>query len=185
MIMKIFLARHGQTDWNLNNKIQGWTDVPLNKLGLEQAARLGEELKGVEFGQVYSSPLRRATETAEVALETARAFRGEIELMDELKERGFGEFEGRAGETYDARKYWDLGLNSSEGGVEPIKALFERLERAKARILSENEAGATVLVVAHGASLKALYYSLVGYEAGKTNFREFHLENGEVKAVEI
>lgn len=182
--MKIYLARHGQTDWNLHNKIQGWSDVPLNKTGLEQAKVLGESLRGVKFDKVYCSPLRRAKETAEVALATAGALM-DIDFEKNLVERGFGEFEGKSGEEYDAAKYWDFLLNCDAQGVESVKEMMARGEKVKMRILGENKKEATVLVVGHGASLRALYFNLVGFEVGKTNLREFYLKNGEVRVVEI
>lgn len=184
--MKIYLARHGQTDWNLNNKIQGRSDVPLNKTGVEQARELGRSLIGVKFEHIFCSPLRRARETAEVALEVAgmAAEKERIVFDPELVERNYGEYEGEPGESFDFRKYWDFGLDSSEAGVESIKTMFERGRRVAEKIRAL-PAETTVLVVAHGGFLKALYFNLVGYEAGKTEFRSFKLENGEARVVEI
>ena len=58
--MKIYLARHGQTDWNVEHKAQGRTDIPLNEVGLEQAKALGESIKNLSFDVCYASPLLRA-----------------------------------------------------------------------------------------------------------------------------
>ena len=151
--------------------------------GLEQARALGEELRGVKFDFAFASPLRRARETAEVAL-TAAGSGVELELDADLVERDYGKYEGKAGESFDFAKYWDFGLNCDEDGVEAIGEMFERGARVAER-LRGLPAEATVLVVAHGGFLKALYFNLVGYEVGKTEFRSFKLKNGEVRAVEV
>lgn len=66
--MNIYIVRHGETDWNVQLKLQGRSDIPLNATGIEQAEQTGENLKkaGISFDKVYSSPLQRAVKTAEL-----------------------------------------------------------------------------------------------------------------------
>lgn len=66
--MKIYTIRHGETDWNKLNRVQGATDNPLNEKGLQQAEETGENLKDIPFTKVYSSPLIRARQTTEGVL---------------------------------------------------------------------------------------------------------------------
>src|SRR5262245_47401752 len=66
-VLNLYIARHGQTDWNAERKLQGQTDTQLNANGRAQAERLAERLRGVQLDQVYSSTLARSRETAEIA----------------------------------------------------------------------------------------------------------------------
>src|SRR5690554_4521335 len=91
MQMKIYLTRHGQTEWNVIGKLQGWGNSNLTEKGIENAKRLSQRLKEVNFDYVYSSPQQRA-------LDTAKLIRGdrniEINVLDDLREIGFGSWEG-------------------------------------------------------------------------------------------
>ena len=90
--MKLLLTRHGQTDWNVAGKIQGTTDIELNETGKIQAKETGKKLLNYDIDVIISSPLKRAKNTAEII----RGDRDiEILLDDGLKERCFGEFEGK------------------------------------------------------------------------------------------
>jgi broad specificity phosphatase PhoE len=62
----IYVVRHGQTDWNLEGRFQGRIDIPLNEKGKNQAKKTKEKLEGIEFDKVFSSPLKRALETAQI-----------------------------------------------------------------------------------------------------------------------
>jgi hypothetical protein len=65
--LRIYLARHGETDWNVEHRLQGCTDTALNATGRQQAARLAERLKGIHLDAIYSSTLTRSRDTAEIA----------------------------------------------------------------------------------------------------------------------
>src|SRR4030095_246979 len=87
--LRIYLARHGETDWNAERRLQGRTETALNSTGRQQAAKLAERLKGIRLDAVYSSALGRSRETAEIV-------RGEVPLksLAGLNERNHGKFEG-------------------------------------------------------------------------------------------
>src|SRR4051812_15740291 len=91
------LVRHGETEWSLNGKHTGITDIPLTEHGREVARELGGKLSERDFAAVLSSPLQRSLETARLAgVDPSR-----IEVLDELREWDYGEFEGRT--TADIR----------------------------------------------------------------------------------
>lgn len=89
---KICVTRHGETDWNIAQILQGWIDVPLNETGRRQARELAQSLADAGFSAIVSSPLRRALETAEIIAETWRL--PPPVLHEGLKERYFGEVQG-------------------------------------------------------------------------------------------
>ena len=183
MDMKLYIARHGQTDWNLESRAQGRTDVPLNKTGISQAETLRDKIVDMEFDICYASPLKRAAKTAEIIVNG----KCPIVYNDLLVERCFGDFEGKKGkdlidimkaDTYSRR------LNYSKHNVESIRDTLERSRKFLEFVKSENPETARVLVVAHGELLKTLHFNIVGYD-DDTNFREFHLENGELAEYKI
>src|SRR5438874_11108266 len=85
--LRIFLARHGQTDWNVERRLQGGNDIELNNNGREQAKKLAEMLGNVEIDQIYCSGLRRSRETAEIV-----AGKIPVESLPGLNEQSFGSF---------------------------------------------------------------------------------------------
>ncbi|MBQ6486583.1 histidine phosphatase family protein [Candidatus Saccharibacteria bacterium] len=177
--MKLYLARHGQTDWNLEHRAQGQVDIPLNETGIKQAEELREKLKSYHFDICYASPLSRAAETAKIAVDG----QCEIIFMDDLKERYFGSLEGSDPKTWTMDDY-DRRINSNEGGIEPIKDLLARSKRALEKIKAENSPDSSVLIVAHGSFLKTMHFNIVGYD-DDTDFWSFSLENGEIKEYEV
>jgi probable phosphoglycerate mutase len=88
----ICIARHGETDWNLTGTLQGWLDIPINAQGRRQAAELADVCSATGFARIWSSPLIRASETAEIVAETLRL--PAPFLHDGLKERCFGVIQG-------------------------------------------------------------------------------------------
>ena len=89
-VLRIYLARHGQTDWNFEGRLQGTTDTELNATGRQQASELAERLKGIHLDAVYSSALRRSRDTAEVARGVAQLF-----PLPGFNERHLGKFQGQ------------------------------------------------------------------------------------------
>lgn len=87
-----YIFRHGETDWNLERRNQGWSDISLNQTGLAQAQALAESLRGVNFDIIYSSPLRRAAKTAQIVAANNNC---EIAFVDGLRERCGGVFDGK------------------------------------------------------------------------------------------
>ncbi len=184
--MRLYLVRHGETDWNKENRMQGRKGVGLNEVGVEQVKALAIKIRerGLEFDVCLASPLKRAVESAEILVG------GKCEILydERLVERGFGEFEGK---TLD--EYWegiggndttDRQLNYAGFGIEPINEVLGRaksfFEEAKEKYAGETR----VLVVAHGALLRALHFEIVGY-TDETDFHEMHFGNAEMREYEI
>lgn len=177
--MKLYVVRHGQTDWNLENRMQGQTDVPLNDTGINQARKLKKTLESYDFDICYCSPMKRAVQTASIAVNG----RTKILYDDDLKERSYGDYEGVDCATWDIDEN-NIRLNTNEGGIEPIKDVLARSKRVLKRIKAENPANAKVLVIAHGALLQALNFCIVGYD-DDTDFGTFELDNTALAEYEI
>ena len=178
--MKLYLARHGQTDWNLGHRVQGQTDIPLNATGISQAEALREKLKDYDFDVCYCSPLKRAVQTAEIAVGN----RVKIIFDDNLKERNYGSFEGADNRNWDKKNDLDRRANINDGGIEPIKDLLARSKKVLDRLKAENPPDAKILVVGHGTLLKTLHFNIIGYD-DDTDFLSFNLKNGDVVEHEI
>jgi Fructose-2,6-bisphosphatase len=163
---RIFLVRHGETDWNRTYRYQGTSDIALNETGLEQARRTALRLSSVVPDRIWASPLVRARRTAELIAERSRAD-VPVELDPDLVEVSFGKWEGlstaevaeRDAETLIAWRRSPFSV-VPEGG-EPPQAVFERAERVAKRLAQEGGAGEASFVVAHGAVLRALLAALM------------------------
>jgi broad specificity phosphatase PhoE len=145
---ELWLARHGETEWSVAGRHTGRTDVPLTARGEQQAAALGERLRGVEFAMMLASPLERARRTAELA-----GFDGALAFDDDLIEVDYGDYEGRTtAEIQRARPDWDLWRDGCPGG-ETIAEAARRAERVLARARA---ADGPVLLVGHGHLTRTL-----------------------------
>ena len=146
--MIFYLVRHGQTDWNIERRFQGQTDIPMNETGIRQISDLAQRIvrSGIRFGKLIASPLIRAKRSAEIIAETT-GFPGEIIFDKDFMERNCGALEGQL---------WtpDLDLEDPAYGVETEQALMERAERALAKYgFSKDE---RIMIVSHGAMLSAV-----------------------------
>jgi 2,3-bisphosphoglycerate-dependent phosphoglycerate mutase len=176
----VILLRHGQSQWNLENKFTGWVDVPLSERGIEEARRAGEKLAGRRLDRLFTSVLHRAIETARLALETAG--QGDVPTTRDaaLNERMYGDLQGmdkdQARERFGAEQVhvWRRSFDVRPPGGESLADTAARVVPYwEATILPEIRAGRNVLIAAHGNSLRALAMHIEG------------LSTDEVLALEI
>lgn len=143
------LLRHGQTDWNIDFRLQGVADIPLNKTGIAQAETAGKLIDGNDWDVLLSSPLSRAMATAEIVAKSAGFDLIHAEPL--LLERSFGEAEGLLYEEWKA-KYEDT---NQVPGAETLEALEARALLLLDKLAFEF-AGQRVLTVSHGALIRKL-----------------------------
>ena len=161
----VFVARHGETDWNTAGRWQGHTDVPLNENGRAQAKALALRLRGSRLAGVVASDLSRAHETARIVAAELGVTVAYVER--ELRERSFGVFEGltRAECETDHAEAWQAWLahRKPPRGAEGIEALTARMVASVGRV-AETVAGedAPALVVTHGGALRSVVASVTG-----------------------
>ncbi|MBC7333975.1 MAG: alpha-ribazole phosphatase [Actinobacteria bacterium] len=159
MSVKLFLIRHGQTIWNAEGKYQGDVDVELTNFGIKQAKLMAKYLSRVHFSSIYSSPLRRALDTARII---AKGRKREVIIRENLKELNFGKWEGLKfdeiskfyGSEY--KKWLDNPFKNTPPGGESFSSLTERSSKEIHRIIDENEDGSNVAVVTHGGVITSL-----------------------------
>jgi len=160
---QLILLRHGQSQWNLENRFTGWMDVPLSKQGEEEARSSGLKLKNYPIDTAYTSVLERANRTLEIALEAAEK-KGVPVFKDEaLNERHYGELQGLNKEE-TARKFgkekvqiWRRSYDVAPPGGESLKDTAARtLPYFKGTIAPELAKGKNILIAAHGNSLRSI-----------------------------
>jgi 2,3-bisphosphoglycerate-dependent phosphoglycerate mutase len=167
----LILLRHGQSQWNLENRFTGWVDVPLSPKGEEEARAAGEKLRGRRIDVIYTSVLKRAIDTATLALETAGIRDVPIVRDAALNERMYGDLQG-LNKAEAAQKWgdeqirqWRRSYDVKPPGGESLADTAARvLPYWESRILPDVKAGKNVLVAAHGNSLRALVMHLDGLD---------------------
>ncbi|HEY5627617.1 MAG TPA: 2,3-bisphosphoglycerate-dependent phosphoglycerate mutase [Nitrospira sp.] len=166
---RLVLLRHGESQWNLENRFTGWVDVPLSPRGIQEAKNAGEKLRSFTFHRAFTSVLARANETLRLALETIGQTGIPIEKNKALNERMYGELQG-LNKAETAKKYgdeqvkiWRRSYDVPPPGGESLKDTAERVlpyydQHIKPHVLN----GETILIAAHGNSLRALVMQLEG-----------------------
>ena len=179
----VYLARHGQTAWNLEKRLQGATDNALNDTGKAQARQLGERLKGVGFSAVYASSLARARETAALAVPDVAPM-----PLPALAERSFGKFEGMFEDGRDAALSDEFKRRASDpddglNGGESLNSQARRVATAIKQIRSRQAAG-SVLLVSHGGVTPLIMAHLLQLPASEATAR-IKQANDEVYLVRL
>ncbi len=184
LIMKIYLARHGQNEDNLNGVLNGHRDLPLTDLGRKQAREAAANIKslGLKFDAVYSSPLIRAFETAEIISRESNQPTPAVHPL--LIERNLGEMSGRpiAGiKEYCGENILVTGVVTYFLSYEGAETFPDLIERAKSLVaeLKTKHSNDSVLLVGHGDMGKmiyAAYYDLSWREV----LKQFHFGNSEL-----
>ena len=189
----LVLIRHGQSQWNLENRFTGWVDVPLTEAGREEARRGAELIRGIRFDRAFTSNLRRAQDTLRVVLDAIGQPDVPVERAEALNERHYGALQG-LDKAETARKYGDAQVKiwrrsydvpppkdktawNPEGISESLKDTAARtLPYFHATILPPVKAGRSVLVAAHGNSLRSIVMDLEGLS--KAQVLELNLRTG-------
>ena len=129
---RLVLLRHGESQWNLENRFTGWVDVPLSEKGVEEAKQAGEKLRGFTFDRAFSSVLTRANETLRIVLEVLGQTTIPIEKDKALNERMYGDLQG-LNKAETAKKYgdaqvkiWRRSYDVKPPGGESLKDTAER-----------------------------------------------------------
>ena len=153
--MNLYVTRHGETLWNVENRVQGITDIPLTEKGKNDAYQLQNLVKKINIDVVISSPLSRARETAKILVDSKLP----INTDDRIKERDWGLNEGASIDSVDRWDCWDLILNTKLNNIECIQDFMYRvssfIEDIKIRYKDKN-----VLVVTHSAVIRVIHYML-------------------------
>jgi 2,3-bisphosphoglycerate-dependent phosphoglycerate mutase len=193
----VYLIRHGETDWNLQGKLQGNSDIPLNEEGKRQALLIREKLKDVDFSAAFSSDFSRARKTAEAILGPK-----EVPIVETLalRERYMGVWEGRLiselkewikkeGVRLDAMTKEEYLSYKWYEEVESYSEIFERVKNLL-KVHSASYLGSSMLLSSHAGVLRAVLYSLdfrEGWRWQVSNCAIVKLQvnqNGEIVLVE-
>lgn len=163
----LYLVRHGQTDWNVEKRLQGHVDIPLNHQGLLEAKSVAEELQDQTFDAIYSSPLQRAFNIAQII---NQKHQNEIQIHADLKETTYGSMEGAFVADYhrvckDRLVNYQHMNNQDRSHFKPVpdaESYFEVFNRVKPLIqqMIKKHAGRQILVVTHGGLMRSLFAML-------------------------
>ena len=176
---KLVLLRHGQSQWNLENKFTGWTDVPLTKKGIIEAKNAGDLIKknNIKFDKIFSSVLERANKTAEIAINQAKSEelyennKLTYEKSKNLNERDYGDLVGlNKNETAEKfgkeqvhiwRRSYDIPPPNGESLEDVVKRVSPYYAKEIKPLIFE---GKNILIVAHGNSLRAIMINIGLYK---------------------
>src|SRR5258705_5774842 len=175
--LRLYVARHGETDWNLAHRLQGWTDRPLDDTGRRQAMELAESLKGVRLDAIYSSTLSRSRDTAQAVASGSLT----VKSLPGLRERNYGKFQGGSDTDPDYLKRVNAWDDAMDGG-ETLTQLLARARESLALIRREHPSG-NVLIVAHRITNQMILRALLNLTPEQTV--KIEQGNDEVYLVEF
>jgi probable phosphoglycerate mutase len=178
--MKIYVTRHGETDYNVAGRFTGSTDVPLNDKGKAQAAELAERLQGMTFDAVISSPMLRARQTADIV---CAALGMEYETCEHFVEINMGAYEGltrdEARERYP--ELWNSfaagNRDSAPDGGETRREACARVDNGM-KLLTREYYGKTLLLICHGYTARAIHRYCLNLSLDEAS--SFSLDNCDV-----
>jgi broad specificity phosphatase PhoE len=161
-----YFLRHGQTDWNLEGRYQGHSDIPLNATGIAQAHAAAECLACSPISRIVASPLIRAVATAAIVAEKLQK---PIHIDRGLVERNFGSFDGLV--IHEVKAQHGLRPDQSSGDILPLDAdpfheIFDRIPPAIAKWMTSHPTE-LILIVGHGGVFDAIHHHLLGPRSGR------------------
>ena len=170
--MKLYVLRHGQTNYNKEGKFQGQNDIHLNKQGILEAEKTAKILEKINFDKVYVSPLKRTIETAKIIVPNYS-----LEIDNRIIERSFGKLEGKKGiQDYEKR--------IEEFGIETLEHLEKRVKSFLDSICKKYIEDEKILVVTHGG-IAQIINKILDENYNNKNFKDFILENSKYICYEI
>jgi broad specificity phosphatase PhoE len=175
--LRLYIARHGETDWNALHRLQGWTDRPLNETGRRQAVALADTLKGIRLDAIYSSTLSRSRDTARTVAGSTMT----VTSLEGLRERNYGHFQGgsdTAPEYLRRSNDWTDRLDDGES----LNQLLARSRESLTQIQRRHPSG-NVLIVAHRITNQMLLRALLDLTPDETV--KIVQDNDEVYLVEL
>lgn len=180
---KIFLARHGESQWNILSKIQGQRDIPLTDKGIKQAEMLGRRLLNENIKKIYSSDLSRAYTTAKIISDIVGV---DIVLMKEFREINFGVWEGMTIDEIKTNysKEFEVWRKSPEKlNLKNAETIFDVQKRAIEGINKIIKKDDNVLIVSHGVTIKTIILGLL--DINISNIKNLKLGNASLSIIEF
>jgi phosphoserine phosphatase len=179
-LTKLYLVRHGETEWNASNKIQGNMDTELNKMGIMQAEFVASKLAEESIDAIYTSSLKRAKTTAQIISEQIKV---EVKELHEFREICLGPWEGltikeineRYSEHY--KIYRENPADFNMPGAETFLQVSERFCNAINNIVIQN-IDKKIVIVSHGAAIKAAIISILGIDI--CHYNKFRVDNASI-----
>lgn len=187
---KLVVVRHGQSQWNLENRFTGWVDIELSPKGIEEAHNAGKKLKGFEFDIAFSSALKRAQNTLYIILDEIGQSKIHIEFDKALNERMYGDLQG-LNKDETRKKFGDAQVKIWRRSYDVAPPNGESLKDTAARVMPywnynivpQLKAGKNVLISAHGNSLRALIMHLENLT--KEQILETEIPTGDPKYYDL
>ena len=177
--MKIYIVRHGETNVNLENKINSLNDDGLNETGIIQAKEVGEKMREIDYDFIISSPLSRAKHTAELL----NIKNKNIIYDDRLVERDAGIFTKQSLDTIDSDDWWNINPKEDYADAETVKHVLERiydfLEEIKYKFNDSN-----IVIVTHGGVSKTISCYFCGIP-DDGNLEKYKHSNCEIHQFEL
>ncbi len=163
----LILLRHGESQWNLENRFTGWVDVDLSEKGKKEAEAAGHKIKDIKIDKAYTSVLKRAINTLDIALKVAKKNKIPIVRHQALNERHYGDLQG-LNKAETAAKFGDKQVHIWRRSYDVAPPAGESLKDTAARtlpyfrenILKDLKEGKNVIVAAHGNSLRSIVMEL-------------------------
>lgn len=176
----IYITRHGESQWNVEKKVQGVTDTPLTENGIKQAHELAEKIKssGIKIDEILFSPLSRAADTAKIIAEKNNI---SLTLEPRLIEQNFGEYEGHEwlkhpGVFHEAKKQFAYDYKGGESMLRLGQRIYNLLDELKIRSEKENK---TFLLVTHGGIARMIHSYF--FSESNEDFSSTEIKNCEIK----
>ena len=178
----IYIIRHGETDYNVEKRMQGQTDIPLNDEGRNLARQIAEEFKDIKLDAIISSDLKRASETADIINSYHNL---NVKHDSRLREFNYGTIEGKLRDELGPEVWEEYNRNPSAFQAETMEDIFERVKNFWKEIKSGYK-GQNILVVSHGGPIKvSKYYFDNGDKFDYSKFLSGYMHGFKIKNLEV